>query len=89
MSITSICSSNLLVIGQAERQYLLMHGVYGTLEQLRQDSLLTGGAELRGYLFAVAIDGSRAFSVTATPNDANKAAWPTLTMDETMQVTQR
>jgi hypothetical protein len=81
--------TTLLAMAQAERQYLVAHSTYGTLEQLQQDGLLTGGAQQRGYTFSVAADGARGFSITATPSDTDKTGWPTLTIDETMQVTQR
>lgn len=51
--------SDLLAIGQAERQYVVMHETYGTIEQLQRESLLNFGAERRGYLLSVAVDGSR------------------------------
>jgi hypothetical protein len=81
--------AELLVIGQAEGHYLVEHSTYATLEQLEQDSLLTDGADRRGYVFTVAVDGSRGFTVTATPSDADKKGWPTLAMDQSMQVTER
>jgi hypothetical protein len=81
--------AELLVIGQAEGRYLVDHSTYATLEQLQQDSLLTGGPDRRGYVFTVAVDGSRGFTVTATPSDADKKGWPTLAMDQSMQVTER
>jgi len=81
--------SELLLIGQAERQYLVAHATYATLEQLQQDNLLTGGADRRGYLFSGAVDGSRGFAVTAVPSDPNRAGWPTLAIDQTMQITDR
>ena len=81
--------SELLVIGKAEGQYLVAHSTYATLEQLLQDSLLTGGADRRGYTFKVEVNGSQGFSVTATPSDPGKKGWPTLVMDETMQVAER
>jgi hypothetical protein len=37
----------------------------------------------------VVVDGNQGFTVTATPSDPNKTGWPTLAMDQTMQVTQR
>ena len=40
----------LLAVGQAERQYLVAHGTYGTLEQLAREELLPGGTEQRGWL---------------------------------------
>jgi len=81
--------SDLLAIGQAERQYVVMHETYGTIEQLGRESLLNFGAERRGYLLSVAVDGSRGFTVTAMPSDANKVGWPTFAMNEMMQITER
>ena len=81
--------SELLTIGQAERQYLVAHGTYGTLDDLQQDHLLTGGANRRGYEFSAQIDGGQGFTVTATPSDPDKQHWPTLVIDQTMQVNQR
>src|SRR5436309_13643333 len=51
--------SQLLVIGQAERQFVLAHGTYGTLEQLQQDGPPYIGAPQRGYTFRVTPDGSQ------------------------------
>jgi hypothetical protein len=81
--------SNLLVIGQAERQYVVAHGAYGTLDQLRQDATPDLGTDLRGYTFDVVPDGARSFQATARPIDSSKSGWPTLAIDETLQVTQR
>src|SRR5256885_15796513 len=58
--------SELLSIGQAERQYLVSHSAYGTIDELLQDKLLATGANRRGYVFAVEVDGSQGFTVTAT-----------------------
>ncbi len=81
--------ADLLSIGQAERQYLLSHGTYGTLDALVQDGLLTGGGVTRrGYSFSVVLEGSRAFTATAAPSDPGKAGRPTLVIDETLQVSQ-
>jgi hypothetical protein len=81
--------SELLVIGKAEGQYLVAHSTYGTLDQLKEDNLLTGGADRRGYSFSVQVNGSDGFSVTATPLDPDKKNWPTLILDQTMQVAER
>jgi hypothetical protein len=81
--------SQLLVIGQAEGQYLATHSSYATLEQLQEDGLLTVPAELRGYVFTAAVNGSQGFSVTATPASPDKQGWPTLAIDNTMQVSER
>jgi hypothetical protein len=79
----------LLEIGQAERMYVNAHGAYGTLEQLRADGAPELGTERRGYAFDVAANGAQGFKVTATPTDPGTSNWPTLTIDETMQVTSR
>jgi hypothetical protein len=79
----------LLVIGQAERQYLVAHGSYATLEQLSQDQLLPGGTELRGYTLSATATGSDHFTITATPTDPVKSGWPTLEVTERMEVVQR
>ena len=80
--------ADLLSIGQAERQYLLSHGTYGTLDALVQDGLLTGGVTRPGYSFSVVLEGSRAFTATAAPSDPGKAGRPTLVIDGTLQVSQ-
>ena len=77
--------SELLAIGQAERQYFVTHSTYGTLDELEQDKLLTGGANRRGYVFTVQVDGSQGFTATASPQDAGKQN----SMDQTMQVSQQ
>src|SRR4051794_27407448 len=80
--------SELLAIAQAEGQYLVAHSTYGTFDELRQDNLLTGSTDRRGYAFVVAVDGSQAFTVTATPVDPDKKGWPTLAMDQTRQISE-
>ena len=81
--------AQLLSIGQAERQYVVAHGSYGTLEQLQQDGPPSIGAPQRGYVFSVETSGSQSFTATATPEDTNKAGWPTLVIDNSLQVSQR
>jgi len=79
----------LLTIAQAERQYLATHGEYATIEQLAQDDLLPGGAEVRGYAFSAVATGASGFMITATPIDPEKADWPVLEIDESMEVVER
>ena len=81
--------SELLAIGQAEGHYLVSHSRYATLEELQQDSLLTGDADRRGYHFTAVVDGSQGYTITAMPADAEKQGWPTLAMNQTMQITER
>jgi hypothetical protein len=79
----------LLAMGQAERQYLIAHGSYATIDQLAQEGLLPGGSTQRGYIFSAQVSGGDAFTITARPIDVNKISWPTLTVRENMQVTER
>jgi hypothetical protein len=85
INVTDI-KANLLTIGQAERTYLAAHGTYGTIEQLNQDGPPMMVTENRGYVFHAEPNGAQSFKVTATPAEPGKAAWPTLTIDETMVV---
>jgi hypothetical protein len=88
IDVTSI-RGELLTIGEAERQYFATHTQYGSLDDLQGDKLLAGAADRRGYVFSAEVDGDRGFTVTAAPSDPNKAGWPTLSIDQSMQVTQR
>jgi hypothetical protein len=84
---TTDIRANLIVIGKAEQQYVVAHGAYGTLDELRTEGPAAYlGTDQRGYSFTVETDGSRSFTVTATPTDPSKAGFPTLVINETMQV---
>ena len=78
----------LLAIGQTERQYQATNGKFATLEELDNAQLLPGGTEQRGYSFSAEISGS-GFTITATPTASDKADWPTLSIDNTLQVTEK
>lgn len=86
---TTAIRQRLLTIAQTERQYQAANGSYATLEQLSQENLLPGGTEQRGYRFTAVVNGSTGFTLTATPIDTNKAGWPTLVVNESMQVTEK
>jgi hypothetical protein len=82
--------ADLLSIAQAERLYLTSHSTYGTLEELQQDgSLNFNGRERRGYKYSIEVDGASHFRIIASPADPAKAEWPTLSIDDTMTITQR
>ena len=81
--------SDLLAIAQAERLYLASHGSYASVDQLQQDGAINfSGTNRRGYNYHAEISGER-FRIVATPSDPAKAAWPTLSVDDTMTVTQQ
>lgn len=82
--------SDLLAIAQAERLYLASHGAYASVDQLQQDGSITfSGTNRRGYNYVAEVDDGQHFQITATPADPAKAGWPTLSIDENMQVTQQ
>jgi hypothetical protein len=82
--------SDLLTIAQAERMYLASLGSYVSVDELQQDGSITfSGASRRGYSYTAEVDDGQHFKITAKPTDPAKATWPTLSIDETMQVTQQ
>jgi hypothetical protein len=81
--------NDLIAIGQAERLYMASYGTYGTSEQLRNDGAITfSGTNRRGYNYVAEVQGGLHFEITATPADPAKEGWPTLSIDETMRVSQ-
>jgi len=82
--------SDLLAIAQAERINLASHGSYASVDELQQDgSIAFSGASRRGYNYTADVDDGQHFKITAAPSDPAKAGWPTLSIDENMQVTQQ
>jgi hypothetical protein len=82
--------SDLLAIAQAERIYLASHGNYASVDELQTDGAIQfQGAGRRGYKYTAEVDDGQHFKITATPADPAKASWPTLAIDDTMQVTQQ
>ena len=79
----------LLEIGQAERTYVAAHGTYGTFEHLRAEGAPALGTDRRGYAFHLDLNGSQSFKAIATPTNSNKQRWPTLSIDGSMQITER
>src|SRR5688572_33208228 len=66
IDVTSIRMA-LLEIATAQRTYVAAQGTYGTLEQLRADGAPALGTDRRGYTFRMDVNGSQAFTATATP----------------------
>jgi hypothetical protein len=81
--------TDLLMMAQAEQQYLAMHSTYATLDELEERGLLPRPKEARGYVFSATPQGDQSFTITAAPADPQKAGWPIFTVDETMQVLRR
>jgi hypothetical protein len=78
----------LLQIGQTERQYQAQNGKYATLDELASAQLLPGGTEQRGYSYTAEVS-TGGFTITATPTAQDKASWPTLSINEAMQVVEK
>lgn len=79
--------ADLLAIGQAERVYMANKGAYATLDVLEQDGDVTfTGADRRGYHYDSTADDGTHFKITATPSDPSKKDWPTLSIDETLEI---
>jgi hypothetical protein len=82
--------TDLLAIAQAERLYLASHGSYASLDQLQQEGAISfSGANRRGYNYIADIDDGQYFKITAAPSDPAKIGWPTLWIDENMEVTEK
>ena len=82
--------SDLLAIAQAERLYLASHGTYANIDQLQADGAITfSGTNRRGYNYSADVQDGLHFTITASPADPIKEGWPTLSIDDTMQVTQQ
>jgi hypothetical protein len=82
--------TDLMAIGQAERLYLASHGSYASLEQLQQDGAINfSGTDRRGYNFTAEVNDGQHFKITAAPSGRAQEGWPTLWIDENMEVTQQ
>jgi hypothetical protein len=81
--------SDLLAIAQAEKKYIASHKSYASINELQQNGLLAfSGRRWGGYFYTSEIDHGQHFKITARPTEVSKAAWPTLSIDETMHVTE-
>lgn len=82
--------TELIALGQAERLYLASHGSYASIDQLQQEGSTTlSNGSSRGYSYVADVDDGQHFKITATSSDPAKKNWPTLVIDETMQVSQQ
>ena len=81
--------NDLLAIAQAERAYQALNGRYAPLEELRSSgNLLIDPARGRqGYTYSAEISDTR-FRITAAYSGP-ATNMPTLSVDETMQITER
>jgi len=81
--------TDLLAIAQAERLYLASHGSYASIDQLQQEGAISfSSPNRRGYNYIAEVNDGQHFKITAAPSDPAKIGWPTLSIDENMEVTQ-
>ncbi|HKM52221.1 MAG TPA: hypothetical protein VJY33_02360, partial [Isosphaeraceae bacterium] len=65
-------------------------GSYASLDQLQQDGAISfSGASRRGYNYTAEVNDGQHFKITAAPSDPANQGWPTLSIDEKMEVTQQ
>lgn len=83
--------NDLISIAQAERVYIVQNGSCGSMGDLTSSGALSGTQSAReGYSFSVDCSGIN-FSITASHPPApagNPAHYPTMTIDQAMQVRQ-
>ncbi len=87
ISVTGV-QNDLLAIAQAERVYFVEHGAYGSLDELASSAALSiPRAGRDGYTYAIETSAS-GFTVTARFTGQPGSHYPTITVDQTMQVRQ-
>ena len=91
ISLTGV-QNDLLAIAQAERSYFTQHGSYASLGELTANGTLTMPRSGRGgYTYSIETTAS-GFTVlarySAQPGDPPGLRYPTITVDQTMQVRQ-
>ncbi len=82
--------TDLLSLAQAERLYLAANGSYATLDRLQHSNMMNSfpAGKRAGYTYSAEVDGAEHFQITASPTDVSRTDLPTLSIDETMQITQ-
>ena len=81
--------NDLIAMAQAERAYMALNGRYASLDDLRQsgDLMIDPARDRQGYYYSAQVS-DRSFLITATYTGP-ATGMPTLSIDESMQVTQR
>jgi Tfp pilus assembly protein PilE len=82
--------SDLLSLAQAEKLHCATNGSYATLEELRSSNIMNSIPETgrSGYQYTVEVDGATHFLIKASPTDSSRSDLPTLSIDETLQLSQ-
>jgi|WetSurMetagenome_2_1015567.scaffolds.fasta_scaffold216392_2 hypothetical protein len=81
---------DLLSLAQSERLYFATNGNYATLEQLQKSNImhLMPKSNRSGFRYDIETDGAVHFRITASPTDSSSTDLPTLSVDETMQISE-
>lgn len=83
---TTGVKNDLIQIANAERMYFVQNGRYATWEELLADgNLRMEKPERQNYAYDVEASAS-AFTVTARYTGPAEAGYPTLTIDQTMEI---
>jgi hypothetical protein len=81
---------DLIALAQSEKMYFAANGRYATLEQLKHSNMMNSfpDGSRSGYRYSVEVDDAEHFQITASPSDPNGSDLPTLSVDETLQISQ-
>lgn len=79
--------NDLSVMANAERSYMALNGKYASLDELRSSGNLNVQGGRQGYTYTADI-GERGFVITATYSGP-ATGMPTLSIDETMQISRK
>lgn len=83
---TTAVKNDLIAIANAERRYFTQKGAYATLDELIESSELKMEKPRReNYVYSVESSGN-IFTVTARYDGPPGLRYPTLTIDQTMQI---
>jgi hypothetical protein len=82
--------SDLLSLAQAEKLYCATNSSYADFDRLKRSNVMNRIPQdgRSGYQYAIDVNGSEHFQITATPPDSSETVLPTFTIDETMQLAQ-
>jgi hypothetical protein len=83
--------SDLLSLAQAEKLYFATNSSYASFEELKWSKVRSTIPEngRSGYQYTIEVNGAEHFQITADPPDSSETVLPTLSIDETMQLSQK
>ena len=88
ISVTGV-KNDLLAIAQAERAYMATNGKYATMDELLSSGSLAMSRPARdGYEYKLETTAS-GFTITARYTRSSELSYPTMVIDQTMQIRQQ